>query len=145
MILFEGEQADRPYELTRRAFLDVVWNRFAFVEFRHSKMFTGLVYPLPNSKDRYGRTKYVLTIDSKKPPVKQAQTLAHEVIHVDRDVWARYKYFSPNSPTLQWIRSDEENIAHFAAEKFCVDHQPLALKALYHIWLRRVIEKKEKT
>lgn len=129
MIETEGSK----YELTRKAFLDVVWNRFEVVEFLPFKG-TGEINLHPYAKDRFGRVKVCLIINPLRQPEKQAKTLIHEAVHVDRGVWEKFN--NNFGPQFWKIKREEEQLAISVAESFYTQNQDLAKKALYHVWLK---------
>ena len=81
----DQEYGAQPYALTRRAFLDAVWNRIEVVEFYPTSLHHGRIFALPHRLDRFGRVKVALAINPDFPPERQGKTLVHEMIHVDRN------------------------------------------------------------
>lgn len=128
---------ESKYSLSRRAFLDVIWNRIEIVEFYRTTCHRGRVDPLPNCSDRFGRVKVALAINTDFPKNKQAQTLVHESIHVDLASWEKTLNFPSWSDEFYKAKVEEERLTEDAANEFYSQNKQLALKALNHLWLRR--------
>ncbi len=126
-----------PYALSRKAFLDIVWNRFEIIEFRSTSLYAGQVIQLPKRRDCFGRVKVWLNINPDYSQVDQEQTLVHEVIHIDRQPWDRIQSPSIFSDEPDLGREKEESLTDEAATRFYEENRVLVRKARYHLWLRR--------
>lgn len=131
------EGVAQPYTLTRRAFLDVIWNRLEVVHFYPTTAHDGRIFALPNCLDRFGRVKVALAINSDNTLERQGEILVHEAIHVDRNSWEKVAGISTFSQEFYQIVSDEESIVNQARDPFYVVNKRLVAKALNHVWLHR--------
>lgn len=128
---------EEKYALTRRGFLDAVWNRIEIVHVYSTSEHKARIFALPWVLDKYGRVKVALAINPDFPGESQAHSLVHEMIHVDRQSWERVKGLSPFSFERQQIASEEEQLAEEAATVFYENNKQLAATALSHVLLRR--------
>ncbi len=130
----EDEISSQKYQLTRRGFLDAVYNRIHIVHFYPTNMQQARVIPL-SVLDKYGRVMVALGISTYVPKERQPLSLVHEMIHVDRSSWEKLE----NQPRhkIKKIMSEEEDLTEKAAKVFYDEHQRLAAVALNHVWLRR--------
>ncbi len=133
----EIDDSSQLYALTRRGFLDAVYNRIHVVNFYPTTLHRARIFALPNQLDRNGRIKVALAINPEFSKESQAQSLVHEMIHVDRNSWEKYKGLISISDEFYQIEAEEEDITEKAANTFFNTHKSLSVRALYHVWLRR--------
>ncbi len=136
----EAENGIPRYSLDRRTFIDIIWNRIEIVEFYSTTLFEGRIYPLPNYTDRFGRVKVALAINPDNPKEKQAQTLVHESIHIDRAAWEKGAGISVWSDEYAMVRVEEDRLTEDATNEFYNANKSLAKKALHHVWLKSLHE-----
>jgi len=122
------------YALSPENFLDTIENRIDSVEFRYTPGFHGYICLNRDKYDHLGRIKVDLTMTNDTPHERQAKTLVHEMIHVDREEEiskGQIVFFSDS------FRAEEEELVSQAAKEFYMSHNSLAKLALYHVWQRR--------
>lgn len=139
------------YDLTPDAFLDAIENRIDSVELLESSWFLGAVYFDTSKPGEPGRRKAVLKLSLDSPHDRQAETLVHEMVHIDRyqeqprfrssgaeGILKDIKDFDVVLPRGRYMlfldTIVEEKIAEDVARSFYESHTTLAQLALRHVW-----------
>lgn len=86
-----NESASEQYRLTKHGFLDAINNRIHVVHFYRTSLHRARVFALPKELDHLGRVKVALAINPEFPRERQAQSLIHEMVHIDRESWEKLK------------------------------------------------------
>ncbi len=151
------------YALMPENFLDTIENRLGTIDFRYSNLFLGHVDLGTRIYDAFGRSKADLTLATNGTThERQAETLAHEMTHVDRmrsepvedPLVEEYGHMTVKEfntlfphyfPAVLRSKEREEEVVLRAGREFYKSHTSLAKLALCLVWRRYKTEFEEKS
>jgi hypothetical protein len=160
LISKDDQSRVNSYKLTPNNFLDAIENRIEFIEFRQTPGILGQIYINHNNTDALERPKVGLVMDPSSPHERQAETLAHEMTHVDRivntprtnpmidtygsmSVGEFMAMFPDYFPAIAAKKNKEESLVSQAGKEFYDAHTSLARLALCLVWKRYETESQE--